>query len=712
MPHVRQKYNRTEEERPLPLIGSRSKAESELKTPYWGLSYNFPWNPDPLCAGNNYSIYDEMIDDDQVKAVLSIKKDMVVNTGWKITGDNEKVNQFVTENLEHINENTGLDSTFDDVLRDMLSAYDYGFSLTEPVYTIKNGKYYYLSLKTRAPHSFKFNVDKYGNVISITQTTSSGEKEFKPSQFIHHVYQMQFGNPYGKSDLRAAYKAWKAKNFFSKFFAIYVEKFASGTVVGKYPRNYSPSEIDEFFEVIKSIQNATTLVAPEDTEIEFKQLEREAGSIYLKGLDYYNMQIARSILVPDLMGIGGTETKGGSYALGKEQFKVFLSSIKKDRESLARKITMKLVRPLVLSNFGDINCKFEFLPYTLGDIENYLKIWIELVKAGGYIPTDRDIEYFKSVIGFPTSDSKSKSTAVPVAKKPEKEEQNKIGIETYTMPYHRELTKYERKMNFGSIKRTLDLNDKLVARKLKTDAALIIHSLVSQIRDEGFLRKFNPAKLNKLQPKYLKQMNQTLKHYYTDLFKSAIQEAKHEMFPQGDIKKFAIDLLPDEYLELLQAEAFSTVGDYAFNVTKKTKNMIIQGMKDGVSESEMLKIVRNELTAETDRWIQTVARTKNTEIYNEARKKYWETDPLAKQIVEAYQWSAILDDRTSQVCSYLDGKIFKVGELEFLKPPAHFNCRCVLVPITKFEEYKPNPKSDFDQDKLKKMGGGLLKIGG
>ena len=72
------KENTKSKERPekLAFVGSRLEAESEFKSPYWGLSYDFPWNPDPLCPGNNYDIYDEMADDDQIKSVISIKKDM------------------------------------------------------------------------------------------------------------------------------------------------------------------------------------------------------------------------------------------------------------------------------------------------------------------------------------------------------------------------------------------------------------------------------------------------------------------------------------------------------------------------------------------------------------------------------------------------------------------------------------------------------------
>jgi hypothetical protein len=35
----------------------------------------------------------------------------------------------------------------------------------------------------------------------------------------------------------------------------------------------------------------------------------------------------------------------------------------------------------------------------------------------------------------------------------------------------------------------------------------------------------------------------------------------------------------------------------------------------------------------------------------------------------------------------LHGKFFKAGDEPI--PPMHFNCRSVLVPITKYEEFKP-----------------------
>lgn len=60
--------------------------------------------------------------------------------------------------------------------------------------------------------------------------------------------------------------------------------------------------------------------------------------------------------------------------------------------------------------------------------------------------------------------------------------------------------------------------------------------------------------------------------------------------------------------------------------------------------------------------------------------------------VYAFQYSAILDDRTTEICRSLDGRIVRPGSPEFYKysPPRHFNCRSIWVEILQDETFKPN----------------------
>lgn len=71
-------------------------------------------------------------------------------------------------------------------------------------------------------------------------------------------------------------------------------------------------------------------------------------------------------------------------------------------------------------------------------------------------------------------------------------------------------------------------------------------------------------------------------------------------------------------------------------------------------------------------------------------------DDIANEI-GAYQWSAILDDRTCDLCESLDGTYFEPGDpaLAELKPPIHPNCRCILVAVLKEELQKFPVKFTF-----------------
>ena len=95
------------EERNFVFSGSPLKAKTLFRTPNFKDSFEFPFNPDPFATGNVYDVYDEMRHDDQVKAVINIKKDFVVNTGWKIECEDEDIRDFVTNSLKAINENSG-----------------------------------------------------------------------------------------------------------------------------------------------------------------------------------------------------------------------------------------------------------------------------------------------------------------------------------------------------------------------------------------------------------------------------------------------------------------------------------------------------------------------------------------------------------------------------------------------------------------------------
>jgi SPP1 gp7 family putative phage head morphogenesis protein len=81
--------------------------------------------------------------------------------------------------------------------------------------------------------------------------------------------------------------------------------------------------------------------------------------------------------------------------------------------------------------------------------------------------------------------------------------------------------------------------------------------------------------------------------------------------------------------------------------------------------------------------IQTAVRTNAFEAINEARYSTF-TDPALDGFVEALEYSAILDDRTTEICTHLDGRVYPAESPQWdaIRPPNHFNCRSLLVPVT------------------------------
>ena len=79
--------------------------------------------------------------------------------------------------------------------------------------------------------------------------------------------------------------------------------------------------------------------------------------------------------------------------------------------------------------------------------------------------------------------------------------------------------------------------------------------------------------------------------------------------------------------------------------------------------------------------LENIIRTESTTALNQGRISVGDA---AGDYVIGYQFSAILDDRTTEVCQTADGLMFRKDSAESIKliPPEHFQCRSILVFLT------------------------------
>jgi SPP1 gp7 family putative phage head morphogenesis protein len=166
------------------------------------------------------------------------------------------------------------------------------------------------------------------------------------------------------------------------------------------------------------------------------------------------------------------------------------------------------------------------------------------------------------------------------------------------------------------------------------------------------------------------------------IYKDGQVQAAHEL----NKSDFKTPTTSQEFLDLLDQETFAYIGKYEYGIKEKVRQQLVAAIKDGLPLSNVIDTLDNEGKRLSEVSLERFARTKHTEVLNRGRLAYFEESG----VVAAYQYSAILDDRTSDICAGLDGKIFVAGTQPV--PPMHFNCRSLLIAITKYEEFKPSEK--------------------
>lgn len=113
-----------------------------------------------------------------------------------------------------------------------------------------------------------------------------------------------------------------------------------------------------------------------------------------------------------------------------------------------------------------------------------------------------------------------------------------------------------------------------------------------------------------------------------------------------------------------------------------TKDYIISEIRAGIVSGEGIKEMVHRLTsllsiqaASAERMVRSVVmHTMNT-----ARLELYKAN---RDVIKAVQYVATLDTKNCLVCGTLDGKTWDLDE-QHPTPPMHYNCRCVLAPITK-----------------------------
>ena len=137
------------------------------------------------------------------------------------------------------------------------------------------------------------------------------------------------------------------------------------------------------------------------------------------------------------------------------------------------------------------------------------------------------------------------------------------------------------------------------------------------------------------------------------------------------------------------------VGNISKNELRRISGVINNGVAKGLTNKEMVeKITRT--TKLTQSQANALVRTSITRASSMAQVKSMDSN---KELIKGYKFVAVLDSRTSDICSRTDGTEFAIDDTRYL-PPLHWRCRSTIVPITKSYSELMATKSDRVKKKV------------
>jgi SPP1 gp7 family putative phage head morphogenesis protein len=673
----------------------------------WGMLGLPVYNEDDLIGKKSFDIYRDMeTRDGQVKAMFMLKKFARLSTPWSIQPDDAEDEEAVrqAEFIDYcFSEMTGSVNAF------LLKAYNSmrdGFSIAEKNYRIiEGGEFVGLigldSLKVRRAKYYTFDLDEHGN-LKEDGVIENGDRHLPANKFIVFPYNPSDDDAasiYGRSDFRAAYRYYFTNDMIQRFWAIFLEKFGQPTVVGYIPDAQFEAKKDDFLNLLKKLQSSTAMVLPKSLEKELLEATRRGTGDYKEAMEFNNMMIARSLLVGTLLMDTGEK---GSWALSKTHFDIFIYVLQylgeETEDTLMRE---QVIKPLIDLNFSDPHYPyFRFEDLIQEDQKGHAEILTMLVKEG---LVNKEEEWVRDYLNLP---ERKTDTLLPEAKKEESPfpftvtTSHSEVTDTRKDYQAREPNSYEKKVNFKAIEKGLDSAEEAAQKSLIAILTKARDKLKKDIERKGILAGNKANEIEKLQISYVGE----LRDVFRDELKGVYQQGRDNVAGELAKKNFQIGLPPAKALQYLSNKSVWIAGIIRDDIRQGAQGILYGGLKAGKAQAD--------INFELDQWfkqyvggpgiemkggklltphhLETVIRTNFTDAYNEGR---WQQmiDPDVGDFVTGVEYSAILDDRTTEFCRQLDGKVFEREDPDLLrvKPPNHYNCRSLIVPVTKFEAFEP-----------------------
>lgn len=344
---------------------------------------------------DNISIttYRKMKDNYQISACLNAIAFMMQRLDWYVDKDEStpEITSFIEKSIDNI---------WTQLIRGSIKAVWAGYSPMTKVFDFDNNYITIKKVRELAPETCTIKTDKKGNFNGFYQYKGQQAEEYISHKYAFwYAYQMEDGDLYGRSMLKAAYKPWYYQELIHLFANRYYERFGEPVVKGSAPNETIEDKDGTKRDAMATVQSLgeslkshSVVTLPSETDekgkllYDLEYLESQMRGVdfdtYLKRLD---MEMARAIFIPDLMFGSG---RVGSYELGREQKATFITGLMGIADDLFGYFQNYIIRQLVDINFGE-NAKapkLRYMPFSKVNEDTYAQIVQALVNRGRVFP--------------------------------------------------------------------------------------------------------------------------------------------------------------------------------------------------------------------------------------------------------------------------------------------------------------------------------------
>ena len=247
-----------------------------------------------------------------------------------------------------------------------------------------------------------------------------------------------------------------------------------------------------------------------------------------------------------------------------------------------------------------------------------------------------------------------------------------------------------------------------------------------------WLKKLTVDDIPEIPAAFTKELKKTLRealaygywlnHLYLQEYRSLVNKTKYhgkidladDLRNEDDIRKSLEsfisfdsasqwhDVIPEEAVKWLEGYTPKLAGNLRESVLEKTRDVIQKSMQEGTTLQERMKALQEaapEFASMSKARIESIARTEITR----ADTMGTLINAKANNDVVGFEFSAIMDDRTTDICVSRHGLVMRIDDpnLASNTPPLHPNCRSLLMELTIYDfPGGLNSSPDFESGEL------------